>query len=97
MKTYQGTAPSTSGGWESIANIHESGVLWTVFVKKQNHSDEWLTYKIAANNRVERKANYWLAYNKETGQIGFGRDYILMQQNRPELKKQFDKILKNSA
>lgn len=42
------------------------------------HTPDWCTYKIVANGRAANKANYWLARNKLTGQIGFARDYVCM-------------------
>ena len=47
-----------------------------------------------ANGRAANKANYWLVRNKETGQIGFARDYVSMRENRPELHAQVDAIFK---
>ena len=69
-------------------------VEWLVFSKAQEHTPDWLTYKIVANGRARNKANYWLVRNASTGQIGFSRDYVYMRDNRPELHAQVDAIFK---
>jgi hypothetical protein len=47
-----------------------------------------------ANGRASSKANYWLAINIKTGQLGFSRDYVCMRENRPELHAQIETIFK---
>jgi hypothetical protein len=50
-----------------------------------------------ANGRAANKANYWLARNKLTGQIGFARDFIRMRETRPELYEQVEAIIKQGG
>jgi hypothetical protein len=71
----------------------DDGTEWCVFIKPQNHSDEWFTVKIVANGRAPYKANYWLVTNINTGQIGYARDYAVMRENRPSLHDYVELIL----
>lgn len=91
MKMYAGRIPDEQ--WSQVGQCSDDGVEWRVFSKPQDHSDEWLTYKIVANGRASGKANYWLARNNRTGQIGFARDYAIMQMNRPNLFRQVEGMI----
>lgn len=87
--------PDADKGWEHIGTCRDAdGMEWRVFSKSQEHTPDWLTYKIVANGRAANKANYWLARNKLTGQIGFARDFIRMRETRPELYAQVEAIIK---
>jgi hypothetical protein len=81
MAQHAGRHPSASDGWEQIASFDG----WKVYTKAQDHSCEWLTCKVAADGKVQNKANYWFTKNTKTGQFGFCRDLALMQNHRPEL------------
>lgn len=93
-KMYAGKMPDPEEGWKKIGTCLDSDIEWFVFSKTQDHTPDWCTHKIVANGRVANKANYWLVRNKETGQIGFARDYVYMLNNRPELHTQVEAILK---
>ena len=69
---------------------------WLVFSKSQQHTPDWMTFKIVANGRARNKANYWLARNIRTGQIGYCRDYVYMRDNRPELHEQVEEIFEHA-
>lgn len=90
-----GNMPGPNEGWVHIGTCRDAdGMEWLVFSKAQEHTQDWCTFKIVANGRAANKANYWLALNKLTGQIGFARDYLCMRETRPELHAQVDAILK---
>lgn len=94
-KMYAGKMPDTDEGWNHIGTCRDSdSVEWFVFSKSQDHTPDWCTHKIVANGRAANKANYWMVRNKETGQIGFARDYVYMRENRPELHAQVEAIFK---
>ena len=93
-KLYLGNAPSADEGWDRIGSyLDDDGIEWLAFVKAQDHSPDWRTVKIVANGRAELKANYWLAKNISTGQIGYARDYVLMRDNRPQLHARIESML----
>lgn len=95
-KMYLGNIPSADDGWMKIGEyVDGDKIEWLIFQKLQDHSAEWVTLKIAANGRAAGKANYWLAKNGKTGQIGFARDFAIMRDTRPGLHEQIEKIIKN--
>jgi len=91
QKMYAGRIPDEQ--WNQIGQCDDEGVEWRVYSKAQDHSDDWMTYKIVANGRAQGKANYWLARNNKTAQIGFARDYFLMSNSRPNLFKQVEGMI----
>ena len=91
QKMYAGRIPDKQ--WSQIGTATDNGLEWCVYSKGQDHSEEWLTYKIVANGRARGKANYWLARNTRTGRIGFARDYAIMQMDRPNLFTQVEGML----
>jgi|688.fasta_scaffold343523_3 hypothetical protein len=94
-KMYMGNIPDASEGWDEMDKfMDKDNVQWLMFSKKQDHNQDWWTIKIAAKGRASTKANYWLAINVRTGQLGFSRDYVLMRENRPELHSQIETIFK---
>lgn len=94
-KMYAGNLPKDGEGWEQVGKCMDSDdVEWLVFSKPQDHTPDWMTFKIVANGRAQNKANYWLVKNAVTGQIGFARDYVHMQDSRPELHAQVEAIFK---
>lgn len=95
-KMYAGNLPKDGEGWEQVGKCMDSDdVEWLVFSKPQDHTPDWMTFKIVANGRAQNKANYWLVKNAVTGQIGFARDYVHMRDSRPELHAQVEAIFKN--
>ena len=95
-RMYSGNFPELGdSGWEMVCefNVSQDGssskdrnaVTWILFIQRQEHSDDWVNVKVAANGMVERKANYWLAKNLRTGQIGFSRDYAIMRETNEKL------------
>jgi hypothetical protein len=95
MRTYLGQVPSLAEGWKQINRYtDDEGIAWLVFRRSQEHTPDWSTYKVVAEGRALRKANYWLVRNDRTGQIGFARDYVSMRTNRPKLHEHVERILK---
>jgi hypothetical protein len=84
-RKYVGNPPDIGNGWEMIGRIEADGEKWIMFRQAQDHSPNWANYKIVADGVVEKKANYWLARNDQTGQIGFSRDFAMMREYRPAL------------
>lgn len=85
-RSYKGNPPPKSEGWWHYDCTTDIGdAEWDIFCRRQEHSDEWVTFKICAEGRVPRKANYWTARNIETGQMGFTKDMAAMKEHRPEL------------
>lgn len=80
-------------GWTRIGEAMEDGVRWLVFEGRQEHSDDWRTFKVCADGMAERKANYWLVKNTRTGQLGYSRDMAMMRETRPGLHDQVEKII----
>jgi hypothetical protein len=95
-KMYRGNVPDCGEGWAQVAQCMDSDAEWLVYSKPQDHSPDWMTFKIVAKGRVPNKANYWLAKNITTGQIGFCRDYVYMRDNRPELHAQVEEIFEHA-
>ena len=94
-KMYVGNIPQPEEGWRQMGQCNDADdVQWLIFGKAQDHSTEWMTIKIVANGRARHKANYWLAKNIETGQIGFARDYAHMRDSRPELHANVEAIFR---
>ena len=95
-KMYAGKVPSTEENWSHIETVVDPSdkTKWMVFSKAQEHTPDWVTYKIVANGRAENKANYWLVRNLTTGQLGFARDFAIMREKRPALHAQVESILK---
>lgn len=96
IKFYRGQIPSADHGWNQVARLKcEDGFHWLVFEQRQGHSDSWVTIKLVAEDRAPRKANYWLALNRRTGQFGFARDFALMREHRPILHARFSEVLQS--
>jgi hypothetical protein len=89
-KTYCGDPGKMfeSDEWEHQAtwvDDDEGGIKWFVFSKRQPHSESWRTYKVVANGRVTKKANYWFAYDHDSGWLAFANDVMAMQKYRPKM------------
>lgn len=79
-----------SDGWErmgSWVDKKENGLEWIFFIKPQSHSQDWATYKVVANGKALRKANYWFGFNSRTDAFAFIKDISIMKENRMELYK----------
>ena len=76
-----------SGAWDHAAcwTDEDEKIQWFFFCRYQEHSTEWKTYKVVANGRVYKKANYWFAVNVITGQIAFSKDLEAMKTHRNRL------------
>ena len=97
-RMYEGNLPDEKDGWWMFDFMgDENGAGWEIFARKQDHSDEWVTFKVCAIEKVARKANYWLARNIETGQIGYSRDLGHMKQHRPVLYRRVMESLERHA
>lgn len=92
-KLYAGKPP-IGDEWRFVSDVKSEGIDWNLYKKDQPHDPHWKTYKICAVGKAPRKANYWLARNDETGQIGFAKDYAIMRDKRPDLHEQIEKVLK---
>jgi hypothetical protein len=91
---YGGKKPLPEDGWDHRVDlIDENQQVWIVFSKPQDHSDEWMTYKVVANGRVPKKANYWVVKNIKTGQLAFPADIAMMREHRKVLHQQLEQFL----
>lgn len=95
-KSYKGKIPDFSEGWRIAGTVDNEGE-WIVFKKRQEHSPEWVTYKVVANGKAINKANYWLVRNEVTGQIGFSRDFVLLREHRPKIHKYVEEVIFNKT
>jgi hypothetical protein len=94
-RMYTGRIPSASDGWEKEESFFlKNGELWHLYKKSQPESQDWVTIKVISIKEVFAKANYWFSVNLRDGQIGFGRDYMIMRTTRPELFSQVDSFTK---
>lgn len=94
-KQYAGNHPDLESGWIRWFEIQSNdGVSWSVYFKNQEHSDEWVTYKVCANGKASGKANFWFTKNTQTGQVGFGRDRELLKEHRPEIFERLESAIK---
>tara|TARA_R110000868_G_scaffold274808_3_gene534472 strand:+ start:522 stop:803 length:282 start_codon:yes stop_codon:yes gene_type:complete len=93
MKMYGGRIPDEADGWKLKAEIRDEDQKWFLFEKLQTHSDEWITYKVVADGKVEKKANYWVVKNIKTGRQAYPADMELMKQHRLNLFKQIGVFL----
>jgi hypothetical protein len=90
---YGGRIPDEADGWKLKAEIRDEDQKWFLFEKLQAHSDEWITYKVVADGKVEKKANYWVVKNIKTGRQAYPADMELMKQHRLNLFKQIGVFL----
>ena len=94
IKNYKGNDPDESKGWVLCATLKVGEKEWRVWEQRQKHSSEWVNYKICVNGRAQRKANYWVARNNATGQIGYARDFAMMRENRKNLWEKVEEYFK---
>lgn len=98
QKMYKGNPPDETDGWKNIYSCElKDKTKWNIFVRDQDHTHDWKTYKVVADGRAMNKANYWLARNIETGQIGFGRDFVHMKTRRPQLHAVMEKLFEKQT
>jgi hypothetical protein len=88
MKMYKGRKPRTDG-WEQIGVI-ENDNQWLVFVKESADS-QWTSVKVAAADRVQGKANYWLGWDGK--RFANFKDTLAAAQHRPELLHKVERLL----
>jgi hypothetical protein len=95
-KMYAGKVPTPNEDWRLLKTVPNPSdkTSWMVFCKPQEHTQDWVTYKIVANGRAQHKANYWFVRNSSTGQIGFAKDFAIMRETRPDLHAQVESLLK---
>jgi hypothetical protein len=93
MKTYAGSVPRSEDGWRLLASLYViSDGGWAVYVKHQPEG-KWANYRVVAQGRAYRKANYWLAQELTTGRMAEVRDFGLLRQGRPGLYKAVMQLL----
>lgn len=93
MRRYIGNPPE-GDDWITLDSVQDDeGARWGVYIKRQDHTPDWITVKVASVGPVLNKANYWLAKNVRTGQVGFGRDMAIMRANRPGLHAEVEAVL----
>jgi hypothetical protein len=90
LKMYGGRHPQPDEGWIRETTISMDGVDWILYSKLQAHSDCWTTFKLVVVGRVEKKANYWVVKNMQTGQIAYPADMALMKEHRPKLHEKLE-------
>ena len=95
IKSYKGNPPSEDEGWRKVwlGQCVADKTNWIAYAKPQDHTPDWVTYKIVADGRADLKANYWLVRNIKTKQIGFARDFVLLREHRPDLHEQIELML----
>jgi hypothetical protein len=81
-------------GWDELFALREMyGAEWHVFINNNSKHPRYASIKIAANGRVDNKANYWVSWDKEKQKmLSRGKDAELLKKNRPEL---YDFAVKN--
>lgn len=81
VKMVKGNHPKEHEGYELVTDLGE----WSLYRRDQGKGNGWATYRVVANGRAERKGNYWMAINEQTGQMGFARDAQIMMEKRRAL------------
>lgn len=94
MRSFKGQVPSAHEGWEFRHRLTAEDGDWAIYQQSQAHSQDWVTIKVVALQRVPGKANYWCAYNKQARRIGFARDLMVMREYRPDLFDKVDTLMK---
>jgi len=91
MKMQKGRIPSKDDGWQFDCELDDGQMKWSLYLKPQDSSSVWITLKLVANGKAERKANYWPCYNIQENRFGFGRDILALAQHRPILYQELCK------
>jgi hypothetical protein len=74
-------------GWTEAFELREMyGSEWVVYTRNTDPKNRYISVKVAATQRVESKANYWLSWDKQRNRLtSRGLDAKLLKDNRPEL------------
>lgn len=74
-------------GWAEEFQLREMyGSEWIVYTRDTDPSNRYISVKVAATQRVENKANYWLYWDREKSKLASrGDDSQLLKNNRPDL------------
>ena len=91
VRMYQGNDPGSD--WECVEIFEEEGVEWYLY-RKEGTNDEWQNFKLAAQGRVQRKANYWFSWNGK--RMNNAHDWVTLTTNRPELQRSVVGYLKQA-
>lgn len=85
-KTYKGNHEMAEG-WEEAFELREMyGSEWIVYTRDTDQKSRYISVKVAATQRVENKANYWLYWDREKSKLASrGTDSQLLKTNRPDL------------
>jgi len=84
LRSYEGNRP-TGEEWTWIEDEDINHTKWSVFSKPAKNNSDWATIKVVANGKVERKANFWFAWNIKLGSFAAGRDAKIMEEHFTEL------------
>jgi hypothetical protein len=85
IKTYRGNHEMADGWTEAFELREMYGSEWVVYTRNTDPQNRYISVKVAATQRVESKANYWLFWDKEKSHLGSrGADSKLLKL-RPEL------------
>ena len=80
---YRGKAPHNDG-WRRICDFSRDGIKWVLHFKHQAHDHDWLTFKLRADGRAPKKANYWFSWHT-SGRYAHQKDLIHLRTHRPDL------------
>ena len=95
MRTYKGNHPDKFSGWMMMLETKDDdNKRWFIWYKRQVDNNEWLTFKIVANEPVDKKANYWFVRNMKNGKLGYVRDFAIMREHRPKLHRHVEGAIK---
>ena len=78
-----GNPPDLARGWRAIGSVNADGSLWHIHV--QPRAGDWMPVKVAADGFVQKKANFWLAYNRSEDRLARGSEAMLLRERRPAL------------
>ncbi|MBK8974124.1 MAG: hypothetical protein IPM37_23195 [Hahellaceae bacterium] len=92
-KKFSGNKPNKKDGWVEVGKCFFDSFGWTVFKMTKANNSGWSFFKISADEKVAVKANYRFSKNSETAEIGFKRDYLLLESGRPGLLSEVSKFL----
>ena len=81
-KTHSGGDPDLTEWLPMIDEIQADGATWRVWAKPVN-AGGWTMVKVSAVGEVQRKANYWTAWNGQ--KWAASRDLQAMIEHRPAL------------
>lgn len=71
-------------GWNYAGEVGPfQGSMWSIYQHHTISPAGWRNLKLAAQEPVEHKANYWVAWNGE--RFSQSRDYVTAEKHRPDL------------